>query len=155
MSVLTEQLQSAINFVEKYASAAFSSLKKAEIHTQEIPRFYFQADLEDPLLQLIRKLAIEKRVERVEALLLTSADLQLIWVSLETNSQVLLPIDGPVISYANFKKSSSELPDKMKWLFKPEVFMRLPKYNGGCISIQMLYSLITRAGTRLDHFYVH
>ena len=150
MTLLIEQLQSAINLIEKNAYIApydndKQIMMKESQYSKEVPRFFFQKDFEDPLTHLLQKLAIESRLERVEVFLLTSSDLQLIWTSLESNSRIMKLVDGKVINYEEFKKIAMELPDKVRWLFKPDVFMCLPKSDTGCISIQMLYNYISRA----------
>lgn len=151
LSVL-ENLQNAIkqlgnmkNNPEKITHLPKSS-KRDKLY--EIPKFYYSPQvLDDPLRLLVKKTAIERRIERVESLLLNSNDLQLVWSLLNSNSRLEQVIDGKIISFNEFKKITEDLPAKFKWLFKPEVFLRLPKTEQGDISIQMMFSYVTRAGT--------
>lgn len=112
----------------------------------EIPRFYFPTDNND-LAQHMKKIWFARQIERVEAILLNNVDLKVIWDSLFASSRVVPNIDGNFISYADFRNVGKGLPEKMQWLFKPEIFLQLPKTDDGCISIKMLNSYITRAGT--------
>lgn len=159
MSVVLENLQYAIKQLDtNNKKNSDISSKTVTSHStrdrlDEIPKFFFAAqDLDDPLIQLVKKIAIERRIERVEALLLNSADLQLVWTLLNDHSRLVQVIDGKIISYQEFKRIADLVPHKIKWLFKPEVFLRLPKTEQGDISIQMLFSYVTRAGMyRLTH----
>ena len=154
MSVVLENLQYAIKQLDNNNknNSVISSRTVITSHSKrdrldEIPKFFFAAqDLDDPLLQLVKKIAIERRIERVEALLLNSADLQLVWTLLNDHSRLVQVIDGKIISYQEFKRIADLVSPKIQWLFKPEVFLRLPKTEQGDISIQMLFSYVTRAG---------
>lgn len=144
MTDIFERLQYCIAAIDTKEPILNIASPLAQDKLTAIPRFYFQPDY-DPLVQILKKVAIKNRLERVESMLLSSEDLQFILSRLEDNSRL---IDGNIISYADFKNVRRGLLEKMQWLFKPEIFLQLPKTDDGCISTQMLFSYVTRAGKK-------
>ena len=123
-----------------------ASLSKKAFPEKEIPKFFFKKDFEDPLTILMKENSIRSRID---AFYLAQSELLLIWTSLDKNSRVCQQIDGKAISYAEFKFVAREVSDKASWLFKPEVFLSLPKSDTGCISIQLLYEFVILANDLL------
>ncbi len=81
---MIRDLQSAIFQIKETKS----NLKTKEKLNEVIPNFYKKpVSFDDaPLSQLMHKLVLEERINRVEKLLMTSEDLTAIWKSLQENS---------------------------------------------------------------------
>ena len=74
MTTLVEELRLA---TERLAANPLPI--QTDTKLKEIPRFYIRQEEEHPTSRLLKRLASEVRLDRVEKLLLSSSDLEMIW----------------------------------------------------------------------------
>ncbi|KAJ3346997.1 hypothetical protein HDU91_006912 [Kappamyces sp. JEL0680] len=113
-----------------------------------VPAFYVKPE-DSVLRQLVKKLACEERISRVENLLLNGDDLGVIWTCLVDHS-TMDPKDGRIMAYSQFVAARESLPEKYHWFFKPSIFLQQFKFQGNCISTATLFSFVSRAAALVE-----
>jgi Ca2+-binding EF-hand superfamily protein len=112
---------------------------------------FYQPRRNDQLSEEIRRVAQKHRDSRVVRDFMTIDEQQQLLETLKQNSTKYG--NDFVLNFNQFMKAKSDSPDKIQWIFKPSIFIMIPKYANGEISCQMFHSFAVRAITLLESYY--